>query len=675
MKRFALLALALAIMMLSAAATTLPAGAQSDGVPVKNALVVLTGQDEQVLQAMLEAGGSPSSIRQALEAAKELLLSSSASAPYAPTDSSGRFEIDAPVNPGTYDVSVFAPGFVASDAASSIAIDDTGIAKNMTIFVQQSAVVSGRLTDEQGNPVSGIVVAAGSPHSPNYDITMDDGVFVLDTSLKTGSHEIYAFKPGIDVARLNLGLPLENRVPPLFREQDGGYIPHASTVQLEQGKLTTLNIQLAGSHEITGRVTDGSGNAVAGAAVFAFDATGAMADVAGMTDVDGRYMLDNGLAAGTYTLVIPSLFSKGFGPASATVNLPGENIADFSLQNSSSIAGRVTDANGSPVAGATVLAISKNANSTQLGQFLAAGMAQATTDSEGRFVLDAGIGEGMYIVTTSFGNVPVSSSVEVRAGGTANIALGFSETVAVKGKVVDSSSGAPVENALVIPGFASGIPSAELFAARTGPDGMFTLAVPINDAETKSLFREIIVSADSYKSATTAAAAQNNNTTVRLEKAPAAKITGIVIAQKSLSPPVEIALTRAGTVLIGYEGTQYGVGLRTNSRVLDASFDQPNKRVSIALEGVQGSAGRSEFAIPKEFLAGPFAVSLDGRIAEPESIRTSENQTHTTIAFDHEHGVQEVTIQGTTAVPEFPLPAVLAASGLAGAILYRRFRP
>jgi len=157
-----------------------------------------------------------------------------------------------------------------------------------------------------------------------------------------------------------------------------------------------------------------------------------------------------------------------------------------------------------------------------------------------------------------------------------------------------------------------------------------------------------------------------------MEKTPSAKISGVVLAQKSLSPPIETVITRKGTIIFDQEGTKYEVGLQTNSRVLGASFDPPNKRINFELEGAQGAAGRSEFAIPKEFLAGPFVVSMEGGVVQPESIRVSENQTHATIELEHEHGLQEITIQGTTAVPEFPLPAALAAAGLAAALLYRR---
>jgi protocatechuate 3,4-dioxygenase beta subunit len=660
-KRLALAVLALALTVI------VPASAQS-GVPVKNALVVVSEQEDLILQSMIATGGSPSNVQMALETTGLL----STSAPYISTNGSGQFELNEALQPGTYNVTVFAPGFVAS--SEGIAVGGSGVSRNLTIFMQPSAMVSGRVTDEQGSPIPGIVVAASSPHSANYDVTMDDGVFVLDTGLKTGQHDIYAFKPGIDIARLQYLLnntelyPLENKIPNLFKTQAGGYLSHVSTVQLEQGKLTTLNMQLKSSHMISGRVADSAGNPVPGVAVFAFKGNGDMAETTAITDSDGKYVLDNDLAPGKYTIVIPSLFSKGYAPASSTVTVPVEEATDFVLHKSSTISGRVVEANGTPVANATIFAISKSldVDDTQLARFLAASIATAKTDQDGKFTLDNGIADATFVVTASFGSVPVSSTLEVKSGSPANIVLNFHEIITIQGKVTDGS-GKPIENASVVPSFASAISGAELFATKTGPDGAYELSIPLKDNSTRSFFDEITVSADGYKSTTA-----KSNVTVELEKMPAIKIAGAVIAQKPLSPSVETVLMRTGTIIFEHEDRQYDVGLQTNSRVLDGTFDPPSKSIRINLEGVQDATGKSEFSIPKEFMSGPFAISLDGRLAE--GVIVTENQTYSTIAVEYDHDLKEITIQGTTAVPEFPLPAILTAAVLAATLAWNRLR-
>jgi len=132
-----------------------------------------------------------------------------------------------------------------------------------------------------------------------------------------------------------------------------------------------------------------------------------------------------------------------------------------------------------------------------------------------------------------------------------------------------------------------------------------------------------------------------------------------------------LAAIALAVILVIPAGAQTGVPVK-NVLVVGATLDPPGKSISVNLEGVQDAAGRSEFLIPKEFMSGPFAVSLDGSPAE--GARITENQTHATIAIDHEHDLQEITIQSATAVPEFPLPAAFAAAGMAAALAWKRLR-
>jgi hypothetical protein len=77
--------------------------------------------------------------------------------------------------------------------------------------------------------------------------------------------------------------------------------------------------------------------------------------------------------------------------------------------------------------------------------------------------------------------------------------------------------------------------------------------------------------------------------------------------------------------------------------------------------------------VPKDFLGGPFALSLDGEISRDFTI--SENQTHSVIGVTHDHALRDMALQGTTVVPDFPVAVVAAALAMATALAYRRLRP
>lgn len=669
LNRLALGILAVAIIC----SAVLPASAQSDGVPVRNALVVVADHDSEQLQRLLDAGGTPSNVAKMLKAAEELISTSAYSAS---TSANGTFAFNAPLAAGTYNASVFAPGYVMSGAAPTLAIGTAGESQDVTVFMQPSAVISGKVTGQAGEPLSGIVVAIGSRHSANYDVTMDDGVFVLDTGLTTGTHQIFAFKPALaNASRLqelfeDANIPIESRVGQFIRKQPEGYIGFATSVKVEQGKLTILNIELADSNMISGKVTNTDGKPVPGVAVLAFGAGSDEVRSIAITDEEGNYTLNNDLAPGQHNIIVPSIFSRGLSSYSANVTVPADTEHDIMLQNSTTIGGRVVDANGNPVAGARVTAIDKQASQAEsIQEFLTGSMAETMSGSDGRFAISRGLTNGTYIATAYFGDVPVVSSAEV-ASGTASeqIKLDFSDVISIRGTVRDKA-GIPIENAVVAPGFASVFSNTDAFSVTSGPAGKFELTAPIRDSADESLYDELIVSAPNYETATAQVAPDME---VRLNKINDASISGTVIAQKTAQPPIEVALSRQGTLVFAHNGTEYGVGIRTNSRVVDASFDQPSKRIDLVLEGVQGSAGFSDLAVPKEFLGGPFALSLGGVVSKDFTM--SENQTHSVISIAHDHGLQELTLQGTNVVPEFPAAPISAALALVAALAYRRLR-
>lgn len=368
---------------------------------------------------------------------------------------------------------------------------------------------------------------------------------------------------------------------------------------------------------------------------------------------------------------MPSIFSRGYSPYEANLTVPVGNELDIVLQNSTAIGGRVVDADGDPVAGATVSAIDKGASqTTSIQEFLAGGMSETTSGSDGSFTINRGLANATYIATASFGDVPVASTVELDSGDrSAQIELPFTDVISIRGTVRDPS-GVPIENASIAPGFVSVIAGGDAFSVTSGSGGRFVLTAPTSGSSEESLYDEVIVAAPTYE---TTIAQVSPEMIVTLNKIANASIEGSVIAQKSAQPPIEIALSRQGTMVFAHNGTEHQVGIHTNSRIVDASFDQPGKTINVRLEGVQGSAGMSELAVPKDFLGGPFVLSLDDTMSKDFTM--SENRTHTIVTVAHDHGLQELTLQGTTVVPEFPAALVAAAIAVTAGLAFRRLKP
>ncbi|GEM_PF-1990800 len=702
-----------AMVVLSPGVTSAQVNSAGEKAPIKDAFVVLVKHDDLVSRSILQDSGSPYHVKRILDLMHSLL---SVSDPYTMANSTGQFQLDSPLGSGFYNVTAFSPGYVADNAATVIVNENgTTSAANLTVAMRPSAVISGIVTDEQGRPVPGVVVSVGSPYNAaNYDVTMDDGVFTLDTGLKSGTYQVYAYKPEIDISKLafgqNTGSDLIGLASasttgiPALSKNTTGLVSANVSASLEDGKLTTLNIKMSRSDTISGTVTDAKGNPLQGVAVFAFRDSGGrleMVNAMAITDSAGHYLIDNDISPGNYALVVPWTFSKGYTAGQTIVDVPfgstgiQVHAGKITLQNSGSITGKVVDENGNAVVNATVIAIPKglwrngsaSVSSLTSYQFLAVGQASGQTDADGKFRLSGGIGTGEYVVYASFGDIiPAGNSIIVNVQSnnstvnTPDIVLGFGVVVSIKGKVV-SADGTPVENAMVMPSFAKVISGAQLLAPRTGPDGTFLMTVPLKEhtEASRSLFNEIIASADGY-STQTIRISDGQPVQITLKKAPQVSISGIVVAEagKPGSPAIETVLTKKGTLTFEEANRTYSIGLQTNSHILNATFNQNDRQIDVLVEGVAGSAGLSQFVIPKSFLEGPFTVKLDNQTLSGSAVTVKDNQTATVVTIKYQHSMHTITIEQPTQTqssPEFPVPAVAGAAAVLGIVLFWRLKP
>ncbi len=96
------------------------------------------------------------------------------------------------------------------------------------------------------------------------------------------------------------------------------------------------------------------------------------------------------------------------------------------------------------------------------------------------------------------------------------------------------------------------------------------------------------------------------------------------------------------------------------------------------MEGVAGSAGLSQFVIPKSFLEGPFTVKLDNQTLSGSAVTVKDNQTATVVTIKYQHSMHTITIEQPTQTqssPEFPVPAVAGAAAVLGIVLFWRLKP
>ena len=110
-----------------------------------------------------------------------------------------------------------------------------------------------------------------------------------------------------------------------------------------------------------------------------------------------------------------------------------------------------------------------------------------------------------------------------------------------------------------------------------------------------------------------------------------------------------------------WDSTEYPVTVSSNSIVTDFEFNQPLMQISFKISGELGMQGYCNITIPKTLLEGePWTVQLNGT---DWTFTATSNQTHSFIYFTYTHASSyQVTIQGTSVIPEIPTHLLLLAS-------------
>lgn len=221
----------------------------------------------------------------------------------------GKYALD-DLPAGTANFTVYAEGYVVYSEAN-MEVRHGMPEKNVALNFH---TLSGEITDEDGNPVSGAEVNWG-----NYAAFTDDNGY-YSMKVLAGTANLIAYKEG--------------------------YVIYSYPAFTVSGAAAEEDIVLSlPPHTLEGTITDAAGNPVPGAEVN-------WGNYAAFTDDNGHYSMQ--VPAGTNSLTVYAdgflIFAEpGFAVANGTIE---KNIVLEA--NLCTLAGTVTDANGKPVSGAEV---------------------------------------------------------------------------------------------------------------------------------------------------------------------------------------------------------------------------------------------------------------------------------------------------------------------------------
>lgn len=283
----------------------------------------------------------------------------------ATTDSTGNFQL-LTVAPGLVTVEVTADGY-ARQINTDVQVRAQETIQGLRFQLQPELVITGKITDESGVPISGIYVSG-------YNEQTQSG-FSCQPSDGNGAFRLGNLVPGTYTLSVNVkGYALA--------QKDNVVVTSGS-----QEKTIDFILKRAGS--VTGKITNANGDPIGGVSVTAYDSLSNRYQNSWQTDASGKYSLDS-LPSGNYRL---EAYKQGYtrsqhdgvevSAGSVTPNV------DFVLQQGASLSGFVTDSFNHPIAGATVYASGNKSGSDTV-----------TTDSTGRFHI-AGLSDGTYTLDVS----------------------------------------------------------------------------------------------------------------------------------------------------------------------------------------------------------------------------------------------------------------------------------
>lgn len=423
------------------------------------------------------------------------------------TDAKGRFTLGS-LLPGQYVLAVTSAGYGRSAAPQTVT---AGIPAK-SIHLRRDARLTGRVTDDERNPVAGARVTHGrmafwAPRDA-VRVSAPDGRYAVRIPLA-------------DVAEVEITAAKRGYASAVVRGQ-----------KLASGDEKTLNLELTRGIAVTGHVTGPEGEPLRDVAVTAAEVVDARMHVpppdmrdAPRTDAEGRFVLP--LRAGNY-----DLFFSGDGFVRNRLRQVkvegGMEPLRVKLERGVTVSGRVVYAGGEPAPNLTVSSYSDGDS------------ADTRTDEGGAFVL-AGVPPKSLTIWISSDDMLVNEDRAVKAPAE-NVLIELTPSVRVSGRVVAAGTKRAVTDyhLELLPPSAGG--------AYYGP----ATTIDVHDSEGKFVLErvfvrptELRVTAPGFAPATMALALEKGKelADVEVTLAPGSRIVGRVTTQSG-APADGVRVTR-----------------------------------------------------------------------------------------------------------------------------------
>jgi hypothetical protein len=290
---------------------------------------------------------------------------------FAITDGSGHYSMTTGLTAGKYNVTAFAYGYIP-DEIDFVNVTTSQTKTGIDFDLQASGGISGTISDAvSGNPINDTAIYARLSNGTGtfgwYGTTGTDGKYLIATNLPTGTYNV-----SIELA-------------------PDGYIRKTTTASVVAGVETkNVNLQLARSGIISGKVTVPNGTGLFGIDVTAISSGGTLYIGFAKTDLSGNYRIATGLGTSNYTVYASGAgnFSTYIMPVSVTA---GQETSGINMEltpvttpptPSGKIAGRITDHSGNPIRSASVTAIGSG------------GLGVSESDNNGYYNISSGLGNG-----------------------------------------------------------------------------------------------------------------------------------------------------------------------------------------------------------------------------------------------------------------------------------------